>query len=318
MPMTSLALAPTFAAASRRHWHGDPAHKISGSLAEVLAHIPTFDRTPLGLNRRLDMIVRATAGDEGETTLPVGVVSKKYVLVQHRAVVKSFVAALRTVDVAPERLWSNLTISESGARMALRIQLPDRFAFKAPDGHKMALTFECFNSVDRTVPLFAVLGWFRFVCSNGLVVGTTHARMRRQHRPPLKIDELEPVLAEGLLDAADDRDTLGELINRRVDPDAVRAWVDRVVHDAWGPFAAARVHSIATRGVDGEPSRTPRNTRPHERTILQPFTVPGAAAPARDAYSITQALAWIAARRPNVAERLAWRQQIPELVSQLQ
>ena len=75
----------------------------------------------------------------------------------------------------------------------------------------MALTFECYNSVDRTVPLFAVLGWFRFVCSNGLAIGTTHARVRQRHRPPLDIEEFEPVLAQGL-EAA------------KADCDAMRGW----------------------------------------------------------------------------------------------
>ena len=99
-------------------------------------------------------------------------------------------------------------LSETGARMGIRVELPERFAFSAPDGHSMALTFECFNSVDRTVPLFALLGWFRFVCSNGLVVGTTHASLRHHHRPPLRIDELGPVLTKGLAAAACDREQL--------------------------------------------------------------------------------------------------------------
>jgi hypothetical protein len=52
------------------------------------------------------------------------------------------------------------------------------------------------TSTHRTVPLFALLEWFTFVCSNGLVGGTTHAAMRHDHRPPLRIDELEPVLTQ--------------------------------------------------------------------------------------------------------------------------
>ena len=110
--------------------------------------------------------------------MPIGVVSKRYALVQHTAVIEALENALRSEDVGSTDLRCRLTMSESGARMAMRVELPDEFAFKAPDGHPMALTFECFNSVDRTVPLFALLGWFRFVCTNGLVIGITHASLR--------------------------------------------------------------------------------------------------------------------------------------------
>lgn len=102
------------------------------------------------------MIVRrATA--KGQVPVPVGTVSKRYVLVQHTSVIEALDHALRNADVDPRDLRCRLTMSESGGRMAMRVELPGRFAFNAPDEHPMALTFECFNSVDRTVPLFALV-----------------------------------------------------------------------------------------------------------------------------------------------------------------
>ena len=196
---------------------------------------------------------------------------KRYVLVQHASVIAALENALRAEDVEPPDLRCRLTLSESGARMRIRVELPERFAFSAPDGHAMALTFECFNSVDRTVPLFALLGWFRFVCSNGLVVGTTHASLRHHHRPPLRIDALEPVLSAGLAAAACDRERLTESTRSCVSDDGLRRWVDGPVAHAWGTFAAARVHWIATTGLDGEPSRTPRGAPPHARELLNPI-----------------------------------------------
>jgi len=289
---------------------------VIGFLADVAPQIPTFDRLPFGTNPRLDMIVRR-ASAKGDIPTPIGVVSKRYVLVQHASVIAALEQALRRADVDPLELRCRLTMSESGARMAMRVELPERFAFHAPDGHSMALTFECFNSVDRTVPLFALLGWFRFVCSNGLVVGTTHASLRNNHRPPLRIDELEPVLAEGLAAAECDRERLTDSMALRVSADALRTWVDGPVAKEWGAFAAARVHAIATTGLDGEPSRTPKGAPPHARGILHPKPVPGTEAPCKDRYGLAQALAWVAARRREVAERVAWRGQIPELLAQL-
>ena len=279
--------------------------------------IPSFDRLPFGRNPRLDMIVRRAAAP-GEIPMPTGVVSKRYALVQHAAVIEALENALRSEHVDSTDLRCRLTMSESGARMAMRVELPDQFTFKAPDDYPMALTFECFNSVDRTVPLFALLGWFRFVCTNGLVIGTTHARMRQDHRPSLHIDDLEPVLTGGLAAAALDRELLNAAIARRVSADAARAWVDGAVAKKWGPFAAARVHAIATRGLDGEPSRTPKVAPPHARDIVNPIPVPGAEAPCKNSYGLAQALAWVAARRNDVAERVAWRGEIPGLMAQLQ
>jgi hypothetical protein len=315
--MAALLEYPTPPSSTRQsHWLGEPASEVTGSLAELVPLVPTFDRVPFGTNPRLDMIVRRAAA-KGEIPVPTGVVSKKYVLVQHTAVIETLEHALRKADVDPLDLRCRLTMSESGARMAMRVELPERLAFNAPDKHPMALTFECFNSVDRTVPLFALLGWFRFVCTNGLVIGTTHAALRQHHRPPLHIRNLEPVLAEGLAAAVLDRSLLTESMARRVSAGALRTWVDGPVANTWGPFAATRVHSIVRTGFDGEPSRRPKGTPPHAREIENPTRVPGAAAPGDNAYGILQALAWVAARRKEVAEQTAWRGQIPELMDEL-
>ena len=182
--MTGLHDHPTpLTSTHHSRWLGEPASEVTGSLADVAPLIHRFDRLPFGANRRLDMIVRPAAA-KGDIPTPIGVVSKRYVFVQHASVISALEHALRSADVEPFELRCRLTMSESGARMAMRVELPERFAFAAADGHPMALTFECFNSVDRTVPLFAVLGWFRFVCSNGLVVGTTlrHACTRSRRR----------------------------------------------------------------------------------------------------------------------------------------
>lgn len=314
--MITLDEPPTVLATGHSRWLGEPAVAITGPLRDVVPLIPAFDRMPFGVNPRLDMIVRRAAA-RGEVPVPTGVVSKRYVLVQHLAVVDALVKALAARDVEAVELRCRLTVTESGARMAVRVELPAAFAFTPRDGHAMALTFECFNSVDGTVPLFALLGWFRFVCRNGLVIGTTHARMRQQHRASLHIEDLEPVLAEGLDDAERDRDAVSGLMNEPVTRDELRAWVNGPVADSWGPLNAARVHAIATRGIDGEPSRTPRHARPHQRAILNPTEVPGADAPCEHRYGAAQALAWVAARRNDVAQGLAWRSQITELVRQL-
>ena len=79
----------------------------------------------------------------------------------------------------PADVPAELLITEYGTRVAIRATLPEAYAFREQDGTPMALTFELFNSVDRTVPFMAAIGWFRFVCHNGLVLGTTAAKIRK-------------------------------------------------------------------------------------------------------------------------------------------
>ena len=94
-------------------------------------------------------------------------------------------------------------------------------------------------------------------------------------------------------------------------------WVDGPVAEAWGPLAAARVYAIATTGVDGIPVRRRRNASPHRWSLTEGTAVPGTDAPCEDGYAIAQVLAWVAARRGDMAQRPQWRAQIRALMSHL-
>ena len=243
--------------------------------------------------------------------------SKQYVLVQHADAVRAVGVEIMKAGIDPAAVPARLLISEYGTRVALRATLPRKYAVKPDDGHEMALTFECFNSVDKTVPLFAVVGWFRFVCSNGLLVGTPSARVRQRHVPPLDIEDISTVLAEGVASAVQDPESFGLWSKKKIDGRTLVEWIDGPVAEAWGPLAAARVHAIATTGFDGTPVRRTRNAVPHEWTLKDGVPVPGADAPCQDGYAVAQVLAWIAARRNDMAQRLQWRAQIRTLMTHL-
>src|SRR5262249_802785 len=115
-------------------WLGEPASEVTGSPADVATLIPGFDRFRFGPNPGLDMSLRRPT-TKGEIPVPTGVVSKRYVLVQHASVIAALENALRSADVEPLDLRCRLTLSESGARMGIRVELPERFAFRAPDRH---------------------------------------------------------------------------------------------------------------------------------------------------------------------------------------
>lgn len=293
------------------HWFGEDVERINTTLDELPKLLPVFDRYGLGANRHLDVISRRDSGGP----LPVATVSKSYVLVQHADAVKTMIAELRNAGIDPAGVPANLLITEYGTRAAIRATLPGELAFRETDGTPMDLTFELHNSVDRTVPFMAAIGWFRFVCGNGLVLGTTTAKIRRRHSSALDMNEVSSILADGVSAAVTERAIFEDWQATVVNDEALARWVDYEVNDTWGPDAATRVYSIATTGLDGTPRRTV--DPPHARSVTAPLHVPGTYAPETDAYGIAQVLAWVAARRSNVAERIRWRSEIPRLMAGL-
>lgn len=295
------------------HWFGETVTTCDTTLGRLPSLLPVFERRALGRNRFRDAIVRHVPGHHEPLT--VGMVSKRYVLVQHEEAIGAVSTELKRAGIEPDAIPVQLQISEYGTRMALRATLPEEFAFDAADGYRMALTFECLNSVDKTVPLFAAVGWFRFICSNGLIVGTTCASVRQRHSPALRIDEFSAVLATGVESAMQDRAAFLAWRSTAITDDRLAWWVDGPVASAWGPFAASRVYGIASTGYDGKPAM--KNVPPHERTLTKRFAVPGSSIPCSEAYGIAQALAWVAARRTDVAQRLQWRSEIQRLMNEL-
>lgn len=302
-------------AVTRTHWFGEDVDTIDTTLEVVPSLMPTFDRRPFGANRFHDVIKRRPT--DGADPLQIGLVSKKYVLVQHASVIQAVTAEVTKAGIDPADVPVRLLITEYGTRIALRATLPEKHAFTPDDGHSMALTFECFNSVDGTVPLFAAVGWFRFVCSNGLVVGTTSAKVNQRHSPPLEMDEVSEVLAEGMESALQDRKSFATWRSTKIPLRDLEKWVDGPVADVWGPLAAARVYGISRTGVDSRPVQPFKKAAPHRWQQTEGLQVPGTHAPCEDGYEIAQVLAWVAAQRADVAERLRWRGQIPGLMSDL-
>jgi Domain of unknown function (DUF932) len=299
----------------RTHWCGEDVQTLETTLGELPGLMPRFERYAFGRNRFRDVIVR-TSPDEAQP-LPIGTVSKQYVLVQHADAVRAVIAKTTKAGIDPVTVPARLLISEYGTRIALRATLPEKYDFTPDDGHRMALTFECFNSVDGTVPLCAAVGWFRFVCSNGLIVGTTSASVRQRHSPRLEIDEISEVLADGMEFALQDTHAFGRWRSTKISEAELARWVDGPVADAWGPLAAARVFAISDTGWDGARARPFRNGPPHSWSLNRTDRVPGTTAPCRDGYEIAQVLAWVASQRGDVAQRLQWQAQIRALISHL-
>jgi hypothetical protein len=68
----------------------------------------------------------------------------------------------------------HLEFTAHGERAHFSVTLPaeERFVFEVKPGDALRLRIEVFNSVDRSCRVIAVVGWLRFVCRNGLIVGS--------------------------------------------------------------------------------------------------------------------------------------------------
>src|SRR5207245_838313 len=154
----------------------------------------------------------------------------------------------------------------------------------------------------------AVMGWFRFVCSNGLVLGISRAGMRGRHDRHLQVQELGEILTVGLRSAADERAVYADWMKREVKSDLIQRWVDDPLAAAWGKKAAARSLHICATGHDAEFQDPFERAKPSERAMKKGRLIPGASAPARTAFAVSQALSWLAGSRGDIQEQLEWRQ----------
>ncbi|MFB3880979.1 MAG: DUF932 domain-containing protein [Armatimonadota bacterium] len=322
-----------------RRWLGEEVLTYSGTIAELSAEIPTFTRQPFtvsaeqgptqpnlfgdpspllqGPNRYYDVIVREPLR-LGEAPIPVGIVSKQYALVQHRDLLNAAGRALKRIGADLEGVCADLEITEYGGRMLVHLRLPEKYDFNPGDGEQMTLRLACINSVDRSMPLQAWLGWFRLICSNGMIVGAVLTHYRQVHDASLDLSDVPTVLEAGLKLAEEDRESFAAWYTRRVEEPRLVRWVDGTLQKAWGVKAAARVHLIAQTGYDGELADPFEAKCPaHQKTMERTVKVPGSPAPAKNAFEVSQALAWVASARRDVQERVTWMRGIPELMGQL-
>jgi hypothetical protein len=317
-------------AAGRPKWLNEPVQTAFGSPIEISQKIPLFERRPFVApsknlqlaaengqtgNRFYDLIVRVSSDRCNE--VPVGVVSKTYGLIQHQDLFHALTTALGKAGVRLGKLRSELTLSEYMGRMRLGFILPEEYGFDPGDGHPMALRLECFNSVDGSSRLWVMLGWLRFVCGNGLVLGTTRLNVRRIHNGRIDIGVLGESLQEALTAIRREQETIKAWMRKEVSPARLESFADRSLKRKWGAHAAARFLLICETGRDGVPKDPFQNTKPSQLKMREGRSVPGSVAPARNAYAASQALAWLVQQRNDIQERIERARHIPGLIAAL-
>ena len=307
-------------------WQNSPVSVHRGTLGEVREFVPDFERRAFGLiqptgdrsalHAHRDAIVRRPFRED-PNFVPVGVVSKNYAFVPHNGVIDVAIKALGGARIGLEETTAELAITGYGERMNLSLYLPERYDFDPGDGSPMAMRLEIFNSVDGSTRFRALMGWFRFICSNGLIVGVTKSDFRRRHVGDLSIADIGMVLSAGLADAEQEKQSFRSWQERGVEIHEVAAWADKDVRKAWRFKAAARAYHIARTGFDVQIAGSYKGASPRTIAVKQTREVPGCRGQARNAFDVSQVLAWLAGDRRDIQEQLEWRQQIPGLMQSL-
>jgi hypothetical protein len=310
----------------RPKWFSSPVAFHKGSLADVRAHIPDFERRSFSLeqpggertclNARFDTIVRRPFQGDGNF-IPVGVVSKDYTLAPHKSALNIVERSLASVSVDPDDVQAEIEITEYGERIHLSLYLPEKFIFDPGDGHPMALRLECFNSVDGSTRFRALMGWFRFVCSNGLVIGVTRSDLRRRHVGEPHIEEVEKVLSRGLEEAETEKGNFERWRKVPITFDKLVPWIDKDLKAGWGFKAAARAYHIACFGSDAEVVGPYKGNEPTTIPMESVKRVPGTPERCDNLFDLSQILVWLAKERRDEQEQLEWREKIPSLMAPL-
>ncbi len=252
-----------------------------------------------------------------EHQIPVGVVSNTYCMAQHAEVVEMCFKGLRENKIEPNELMCEVGLTPLGEWMNFRAYFPDKYSFNALDGKKLDLRLECFNSVDGSSRLVILLGWFRFVCANGLIIGETKAALRDIHDENLNLEVILEIISKGLAKVKADMNRLEDWEKYSVDLPKIESWVDNHLAEKWGKKAACRTLHICRTGADAEITNPFAGGKPSEKQTNRLQDVPGAAHPAENLYDVSQALSWLATQRNSADERLEWQGDITKLIENL-
>jgi len=280
--------------------------------------MPSPNGIDIAINPFLDTVYRV-AVHQAERPMPVGVVSKSYRLIDHQQLLRIIAAALvdNGIDTHSVNVKGEWTVNGERAHFSILFPATDDFTISLGDPEdRLQFRIEIFNSVDGSWRLMAVAGWLRFVCSNGLILGTSLFDFRQQHRQELQLNELDRLLRKAIESVASEKETIKGWLRTDLHSASVERWVDEQVSSTWNIKAAVRVFHIIRDGCDVALSGNLR-VRPSQIETRPLGSVPGVYGPAENVFGVSQALSWIAGQRSDISEDLRWRAQVPELVEKL-
>ena len=220
-------------------WRSRQVRYYAGAWDEVLSVLPEFETVPFRAgpaepSNPFLLTVSRKPLTALEHSMPVGIVSHRYSLVQHRDVAMRCREGLLDAGVDSENLRYEVGVSELGEWMNFRIYFPEEYSLQDSHGERVDLRLECFNAVDASSRLIVLFGWYRLVCANGMVIGESKIEIRERHGEPLDIDTIRERIATSLDAARANRRRLEQWQETPIDVEALPRWVDGPVTVSWG------------------------------------------------------------------------------------
>ena len=325
-----------------RKWHASPVTCYRGPLDQVRKQIPLFARKtfgpellpssdfvadcdrvdlftqtlPPGFNRFYDVIVRQPLVPD-DVEVPVGIVSKQYTLIQHQDLVDVALNAVKNAQIDPAEIKTELDLTEYGERMRLGLIFPKQYNMTLPNNDVMGLRLECFNSVDGSMKFMSVIGWLRFVCANGLIIGVADTYYRSRHNRFMELSDIAAILQGGIAATTKEREMYLAWQKKKLSDTNFTRWTNELLAKKWGVKAAVRAWHITRTGRDVEQTDPFQKGKPTEKRVKYLKAVHGAVLPGNTVYAVSQSLSWLAKERRDVQEQLEWKQQIPEMLAPL-
>jgi hypothetical protein len=127
---------------------------------------------------------------------------------------------------ALRRIPANRVSSDPSDRHA-----DDSYSFLDVYKSKLDLRLECFNSVDGSSRLIILLGWYRFVCSNGLGIGESKIEIKERHKQGVELASIRRRLRQALASVEADRATMKKWQVEKVVIDDIATWADKRVSE---------------------------------------------------------------------------------------
>ena len=305
------------------NWGGRPVILSSGTWAEIRSQLSTFYKSPYSLekagkaNPYFQSIVRVASN--GLPELPVGLVSKKYALVQHEEIVNACLAVLKKEwGIETEALDCEIEQTEHGEKAHCSIFLPEKYALQFDsEDDRLLLRLEIYNSVDGFNRLQVLLGWYRFICSNGMVIAESLVSFESIHDHRLLISKVGDVLQAEMTSLTRQIEVIRRWKKQKVSRDGLINWCDTILAEKWGKKAACRTFHICTCGSDVEYKRPFEKALPTKKSVQRSRRVLGQPDIAKSRYDVSQALSWLATNQANVSMKLRKQSEIRFLVERL-
>jgi hypothetical protein len=301
---------------SKRLWFGQHMYEGVLPLGVVPKNLPQFTREPFGSepnqNKYMHVISRLPIGND-KRSIPVATVSRRYALIQHHEVFSWLSEGLKAVDYFSNDITVEMMMSEYGERLHLAVAIP-QIEFDPGDSLPLRLTIEARNSVDRSCAFEVRLRWRRIVCLNGMWVQEEDILRKIHNIDWMNQKNVAKFIDHRVGEISGFKQMLQTWIKKQVTQSEIEKWADEHLVKAWGVHMAARLCHISRSGYDGIVGRANGKTPASKYSVSSDKQVPGACAPVKNLYHLSQALTWLAGNRDSIEDSDIKTADIPKLL----